>query len=139
MRLWESRLALAATDATQVSDEITRFGWWLGSKKFPDDWAVNQAMRVLEVSRSLDPDFAVIETFAQFAPRFPYEAVHAARILFEEDREGWAIHGWGEHLRSILVQALNDGEKARKEATETIELLVSKGHRGYRTLLKSEN
>lgn len=96
-------------------------------------------MRVLELSRSLDPDFAVIETFAQFAPQFPYEAVHAADILFEEDREGWAIHGWGEHLRSILAEALNDGEKARKEAAETIELLVSKGHRGYRSLLKSEN
>jgi hypothetical protein len=129
MRLWESRLALAVADAERVSGEITKFGWWLGSKKFPADWAVNQAMRVLEVTRALDPDFAVIETFAQFAPQFPYEATHAARILFEEDREGWAIHGWGEHLRSILVEALNDGEKARKEATETIELLVSKGHR----------
>ena len=50
-----------------------------------------------------------------------------------------AIHGWGEHLRSILGEALNDGEKARKEATEAIELLVSKGHRGYRSLLTSEN
>lgn len=134
MRLWEGRMkALEAAPKREI-DELGTFGWWLASKKFPDEWAVDQAMRVLERLSSLRPDFAVVEAFAQLAPRFPYEAVRVVHVLVEEDRDGWAIHGWNQHLRGILVEALNDGDKARREAEKMIELLVSKGHREYRHL-----
>lgn len=56
------------------------------------------------------------------------------RVLFEEDHDGWAIHGWNQYLDDILKRALNDGDLARKEAERMIELLVSKGFRGYRDL-----
>lgn len=134
MRLWESRMVALETARKEDADELGTFGWWLASKKFPDEWAVDQAMRVLEFLRSLRPDFAVVQAFAQLAPRYPYEAVRSVHVLFEEDRDGWAIHGWNEHLRGILVEALNDGEKARREGKSMIELLVSKGHRAYRDL-----
>ena len=52
------------------------------------------------------------------------------------DQDGWAIHGWNQHLDEILKRALNDGDLARKEAERMIELLVSKGFRGYRNLLR---
>jgi hypothetical protein len=53
-------------------------------------------------------------------------------VLFEEDRDGWAIHGWSQHLDSILKQALGDGEMAQKEAGKMIDLLISRGFRAYR-------
>ena len=137
MRLWESRMKVLESSPKGDSDELGTFGWWLASKKFPDEWAVDQAMRVLEKLRSLRPDFAVVEAFAPLASRFPFEAVRIVRVLFEEDRDGWAIHGWSQHLHGILVEALNDGDKARQEAREMIELLVSKGHREFRSLLPS--
>lgn len=55
-------------------------------------------------------------------------------MLFEGDRDGWAIHGWNQHLGNILKEALRDGEMARKEVGEMIELLVARGFRGYRNL-----
>jgi hypothetical protein len=134
MRLWESRMAKLDGAPKDEADELATFGWWLASKKFPDDWAVDQAIQVLERCRSLRPDFAVVEAFAQLAPRFPYEAVRTVHVLFEEDRDGWAIHGWNQHLLNILTEALNKGDKSRREAEAMIELLVSKGHREYRLL-----
>jgi hypothetical protein len=93
----------------------------------------------LEFLRSLRPDFAVVEALDRLSSNYPYEAVRVVRVLFEDDRDGWAIHGWNQHLDSILKEALSDGELARNEAEEMIELLVSKGFRGYRNLLRSGN
>jgi hypothetical protein len=135
MRLWESRMMALEHETKAQADELGTFGWWLASKKFPNEWAVEQAIRVLEKVRSLRPDFAVVEAFAQLAPQFPFEAVRVVHVLFAEDREGWAIHGWSQHLQGILVVALNDGDKARAEAERMVELLVSKGHRQYRELI----
>lgn len=134
MRLWESRMAQLNDAPKDKTDELATFGWWLASKKFPDNWAVDQAIQALERCRSLRPDFAVVEAFAGVAARFPYEAIRTVHVIFEEDRDGWAIHGWNQHLRSILTEALSDGDKARQEAEAMIELLVSRGFLEYRNL-----
>lgn len=134
MRLWESRMELLKTGSKDEAEELATFGWWLACGKFPDEWAIEQALPILERTRSLRPDFAVVEALDRLSPKYPYEAVRVVHVLFEEDRDGWAIHGWNQHLDSILKEALRDGEMARKEAGEMIELLVSRGFRGYRNL-----
>lgn len=139
MRLWESRMFLLKGGSKDDADELATFGWWMSSGKFPDEWVVEQAMPILEFLRSLRPDFAVVEALDRLSSKYPYEAVRVVRVLFEDDRDGWAIHGWNEHLDSILKGALSGGELARREAEEMIELLVAKGFRGYRNLLHPGN
>jgi hypothetical protein len=134
MRLWESRMELLKTDSKEEAEELAAFGWWLACGKFPDEWAIEQALPILERVRSLRPDFAVVEALNRLSSKYPYEAVRVVHVLFEEDRDGWAIHGWNQHLDRILKEALRDGEMARKEAGAMIELLVSRGFRGYRSL-----
>jgi hypothetical protein len=134
MRLWESRMELLKTDSKEEAEELATFGWWLACGKFPDEWAIEQALPILERVRSLRPDFAVVEALDRLSSKYPYEAVRVVHVLFEEDRDGWAIHGWSQHLDNILKEALRDGEMARKEAGAMIELLVSRGFRGYRSL-----
>jgi len=138
MHLWESRMELLKTGSKEEAEELATFGWWLACSKFPDEWAIEQALPILERVRSLRPDFAVVEALDRLSPKYPYEAVRVVHVLFEEDRDGWAIHGWNQHLDSILKEALRDGEMARKEAGEMIELLVSRGFRGYRNLRTSD-
>ena len=135
MRLLESRMPLLESERIQESEELATFGWWLGSRKFPDAWSIEHAMRILERTKSLRPDFTVVEALEGLSAEYPYEAVRILRVLYEEDHDGWAIHGWGQHLDSILKQALDDGKAARQEAAALIELLVSRGFRAYRTLL----
>lgn len=132
MELFDSRMAMLETDE---AEELETFGWWLGSGKFPPDWSVQNALQILEHTRSLRPDFAVVEELDRLAERYPFETVRILHVLFEEDRAGWAIHGWGHHIDSILKQALEDGEKARVEAISFVELLVARGFRSYRGLI----
>ena len=61
MRLLESRMALLTAGSKEEADELATFGWWLASGKFPDEWAIRQAMSILEYIRTLRPDFAVVE------------------------------------------------------------------------------
>jgi hypothetical protein len=134
MRLWESRMDLLETGSDEDAEELVTFGWWLACGKFPNHWAIQQAVPILERTNSLRPDFAVVEALARMSPTYPYEAVRVVHVLFGEDKEGWAIHGWNQHLDTILMEALRDGETARNEALRMIELLVSRGFRSYRNL-----
>ena len=98
MRLLESRLHLLESASADDPAELETFGWWLGSGKFPEDWSIAHAMRILETTKALRPDFAVVEALDSLAPRYPFEAVRVVRVLFENDKDGWAIHGWDQHL-----------------------------------------
>jgi hypothetical protein len=137
MNLWGYRFARASVaPVSEAQRELASFGWWLASKKFPDPWSVHQALAVLDKFRKLDPDFAVVERLAEVAPQYAFEAAHALGIIFEEDREGWSIHGWGENPQVILREALKHDPRSRHEAERVVNLLVSRGHAGFRSLLK---
>jgi hypothetical protein len=137
MTLWRDRLAKASrSPGYEAQRELASFGWWLASKKFPDSWAVQQTVAVLDGFRKIEPDFAVVERLAELAPTYPFEAVHSLGIIFEEDREGWAIHGWGENPQIIIREALKRDERTRLEAERVVNLFVSRGHSGFRSLLK---
>ena len=135
MRLLEHRLSLLKDASHEEGRELEPFGWWVNCGKFPEAWVVEQAMQILEKQHRLSPDFAVAETFASLAIKYPYEAVRVVHVLLEEDRDGWSIHGWSEHLDTILKTALGSGEDAKKEAVAMIELLVGRGFRGYRNIV----
>jgi hypothetical protein len=137
MTLWQDRFAKASEGRSEEAPrELASFGWWLACKKFPDAWAVHQAISVLDAFRKIEPDFAVVERMAELAPAYPFEGVHLLGIVFEEDREGWAIHGWGEHPQTIIREALKSDERSRNEAERVVNLFVSRGHTGFRSLLK---
>ena len=135
MELLEHRLTALEDAAREDGKELESFGWWVHCGKFPEAWTVEQAMRILEKQHCLNPDFAVAETFAKLAGKYPYQAVRVVHELIEEDRDGWSIHGWNDHLDAILNAALKDGDDAKKEAVATIDLLATRGFRGYRTML----
>ncbi len=137
MRLMEHRLSLLQEAPREEGRELESFGWWLNCGKFPEVWVVNQAMKILEKQHCLNPDFAVAKTFASLAGKYPYEAVRVAHVLLEEDRDGWSIHGWNEHIDTILKAALCNGEGAKKEAIAMISLLAARGFRSYRNMLPS--
>ena len=138
MVLWEHRLSHGISQGAASRQELGSFGWWFGSKKFPDDWAIKQLVTVLDTFRFINPDFGVVERLGELAAAYPFEAVHSLGIVFEEDREGWAIHGWAENPQIIIRQALNGDEKSRAEAERVVNLLVARGHRGFRELLKKK-
>ena len=139
MRLLEHRLSLLKEASPAEGEELESFGWWVNCGKFPEAWVVEQTMQIVEKQHRLSPDFAVAETFASLASKYPYEAVRVVHVLLEEDRDGWSIHGWNEHLDTILKAALGNGEDAKKEAVGMIDLLAVRGFRGYRNMLPTSS
>lgn len=137
MVLWEHRLSHGIRQGAASRQELGSFGWWVGSRKFPEEWTIKQLVTVLDTFRFINPDFAVVERLGELAVAYPFEAVHSLGIIFEEDREGWAIHGWAENPQIIIREALNGDEKCREEAERVVNLLVARGHRGFRELLKN--
>ena len=137
MDLWEYRLAQGMQNVNASREELGAFGWWFASKKFPDDWSIGHLMTVVEKFRHIHPDFAVIKRLAELAPKYPYEAVRCLGIIFEEDKDGWAIHGWDNAPQVIVSEASKgDGGKSRGEADRVANVLVARGHTGFKTLLK---
>lgn len=61
-----AKCPLLDSGSKEDADELATFGWWLASGKFPDGWAIAQAMPILEYLRSLRPDFAVVERSLRF-------------------------------------------------------------------------
>jgi hypothetical protein len=136
MVFWDDRLARATEGVNESRKELEGFGWWFACKKFPEDWSIRQLVMVLDTFRAINPDFAVVERLAEVAAAYPFEAVHCLGIIFEEDREGWSIHGWSDNPQIIIREALKGDSKSRQEADRVVNLLVARGHRGFRELLK---
>jgi hypothetical protein len=136
MDLWEYRLAEGMQNVNASREELGAFGWWFASKKFPDDWSIGNLMTIVEKFRNIHPDFAVIKRLAELAPKYPYEAVRCLGIIFEEDKDGWAIHGWDNAPQVIIGEAGKGDEKSRQEADRVANLLVARGHHSFKALLK---
>jgi hypothetical protein len=137
MDLWEHRVKLGLQNINAFREEMGAFGWWFASKKFPEDWSIQQLMTVLEKFRTIHHDFAVVKRLAELAPKYPYETVRALGIIFEEDKDGWAIHGWDDAPQVIISEALKGDEKSREEADNVANVFVARGHRRFRDLLKT--
>lgn len=135
MALLEHRLQVLKDARREDGRELESFGWWGSSGAFPEPWLVARSMEILEKQHSLSPDFAVAEAFSALSARYPYEAIRVVHELLAADEDGWSIHGWSQHLDTILKNALSDGEKARSEATAMIDSLAARGFRGYRRML----
>lgn len=133
--LWEWRIA----ELRQLhgDSEGIPFGIWFASGQFDLDWSFKNLLCVLRICHKAELDFWVVERLATVARERPAAAAQALGMMVEGDREGWAMHGWGDHPRNVLEAALRSGdEHAKREAERVIHLLGSRGWYGYRDLLR---
>lgn len=118
--------------------EPIAFGTWFASSQFDLDWSFNNLISALRLCHKAELDFWVVEQLAKVSQDRPAAAVEALGMMIEGDREGWAMHGWHDHPRTVLATALNSADRrAQEEAHRVIHLLGSRGWYGYRDLLRS--
>lgn len=134
--LWEWRFNDAKAKG-RGSSEFVPFGWWFASGKFDTQWSLRTLLEVLQYCHAAELDHLVVKRLAETVGSFPLDSVEALGLLIENDTEGWAIHGWEDNPRTILITALDSGNAyAQKAAERVIHLLGARGHYGYRDLLK---
>jgi hypothetical protein len=137
-RLWEARVTAVTREVAEGAhpSELVNFGWWFVSRKFADDWSLQQLEVTLRRSRRVDADDDVANRLAELAPGFPLQTVACLRLMIEGAVEGWRMLGWLDDARTVLEAVLNGSdESARRMATEVVDLLVARGQHAFRSLL----
>jgi hypothetical protein len=136
--LWAQRLTVARADPSPTSHaaELAAFAWWFASAKFDNAWALNQLTEVLKLVGKVDVDHKVVERLAALAADMPRQAVQCLRLMVEGDTEGWRVHAWREHTRTILAAAIqNTDTQTRQVAVDLVHRLGACGYFEFRDLL----
>jgi hypothetical protein len=136
--LWATRLQIVRTanPLSPQKEELTAFGWWFASKKFPVDWSIDQVLEVLRVVGSIKPDHLVVERIAELAREEPAKAVESLALIIEGDKNGWAVLSWLEQARNVLAQAIHSPDQfARTRASDLVHRLGERGYSQFRDLL----
>jgi len=135
--LWvRRRTAALATDAPPGSaGELCTFGWWFGSEKLDEDWALSELITVIEATRKVEPDHFVLEYLAKTVVRRPMPSLRALRGLVEGDSDPWFVDAHAESIETIIRAALRGGRESRVAATEFVNRLAARGSLRFRGLL----
>ncbi|MEH2338206.1 hypothetical protein [Nostoc sp.] len=136
--LWEKRLEIvrSSTQPSSYTTKLAAFGWWFGSAKFDDSWAIAQIKQILELVGKVAPDFLLLERLAILADTIPESTAECLELMIKKDKSGWGIYGWRDETKTILSKAFqSSSDKARKTAENIIQELGKGGHWQYRDLL----
>ena len=137
--LWRRRFEAFTASPDTHREELGAFGWWFASKHgaFPDEWLIEQLLRVLESGTAIDAVHLVIERLADLAPSRPGQAIHAFRLMLPVQKEPGLIYGWHEQVRRLISGALtSDDPAAREEAERTLNELAARGNRQFDDLIR---
>jgi len=134
--LWEWRLGQAQKAPSDHQKEIVNFGWWFGSGKLDQQWAMQNLIAVLRLAESVEADFQVMERLAELASGLTQEVLECVRMMIDGDKQGWDIPGWEKELRHILGVAMSSPiPEVRVAAAAIINRLGERGYLNFRGLL----
>jgi hypothetical protein len=140
-RLWEWRLAVLQQRADAAPEELKGFGWWFGSGKFDDDWALGQLHDLLASEGAVDPDHTVAERLAALRRERLAQVVACLSLLIDATyrhpaQRSWFVTATRDDIRVILREgiAAEDAE-TRRVARETVNRLIARGHTEFADLL----
>jgi hypothetical protein len=137
-RLWIQRINAVsiAERPSQEAEELKPFGWWFASKKFPDDWSLEQLFRVLKLAGSVELEHLVIERLAELAEPNPAQAITSLDLIIQGDRTGWRILHSSADARIIIGTAINSTDHStRQRAIDIVHRLGAHGNPDFRDLL----
>ena len=131
--LWEQRIK---TVRDTKPKELMSFGWWFTSAKFDDNWAILQLKNVLELAGEIKADHMVVAHLATLSVEMPLLTIECLALLVESDKDGWHMHVWKEHSRTIFSTVLQStDDDARQIALNLIDCLGARGNLAFRDLL----
>ena len=91
---------------------------------------------MLETIHSIKADFKVAEVLASLAPRFPEETIACIKLMVEGEKRDWAVYADRDHIIEVIRIAWNSERPPDKTAArDVVDILVGRGHFGYRDLL----
>jgi hypothetical protein len=136
--LWERRLGTArtATRSASYAAELASFGWWLISRKFEDNWCIEQLEDVLKLTGNVGPDHLVVKRLAELSTATPGPMIDCLGLMIDGVKESWRVDAWTRETTTIIQNALkSEHSEVRQAAAQLINRLSARGHVGFRDLL----
>ncbi len=133
--LWEEYWAGPGKEDAEEKPNAWLFGRWFSCGRFPEQWALEQLERFVEVAPTPEPDHAVTKKLAEIAHVDIARSVRILDRMVQGDKEGWRIHGCVDEARAILRQAMKDAGDARETAVALINHLGRRGFTDFGQLL----
>ena len=131
--LWDSRLAAEAEDK---SEELSYFGSWLASGRFPPAWILQKLRETLAQSRALKDREAVFEALPSAAASEPLLTIQALRDLIDTTKEPRSIDYKKEDIQQTLaLVAASRNQDAAGLAKECVDVLAARGFLVFRHTL----
>jgi hypothetical protein len=135
--LWDH--ILESEEAKRSSEIFANFGWWFNTRYFDDTWALDHLKSSLLLSKGrFEPALNALSRLAQLAASYPRLVLECTRMIVLAANE--YIELWSADLAAILEAVFRSGEaELLAGAKNLINELGSRGHHGFRALLKSDN
>ncbi len=140
-RLWEWRLGVLRQRVDADLEELKGFGWWFGSGKFDDDWALAQLQELLAAEGIVDPDHTVAERLAVLRHERLAPVVACLSLLIDAThrhaaQRSWFVTGARDEIRAILEDGIRaDDPETRRRARATVNRLIARGYIQFGDLL----
>ena len=128
--LWEWRMELIRGETQDAfhTTELAAFGWWFGSGKFEDAWAITQLEVALSRNEKVDANHLVVEHLDSLVTSMPLSVVRCLTMLVKGDKQGWVTSSILNQVRGILAKVLQSGDNTAQQAAENIaRFLVTRG------------
>lgn len=113
-RLWTwRREAMATRPPEERRAELENFGWWFASEPCDQDWLLEELIRTLELTGSIENDSLVMEKLVLLAPAKPDAVLHAVELMIEAPKERWMVQVWIDEIVAIIRATLGSSSDAR--------------------------
>ena len=136
--LMERRLHVVEQSVSPApfAKELAGFGWWFTADKFGDAWSLGILLKVLRLTKEIDGGMDVVKLLAELATQYPLECVACLDLMIQGDRDNWVLVGVEIEARKTIKAALDSGlHDTVVAARRLVELLISRGQYGFRSLL----
>ena len=136
--LWEERLAYIkqVRENSEQLKELSAFGWWFSSGKFPYKWLMEQLTEVLSLGCEIEADYHVMEKLVELASRYPLGVIKCSGLMIEQDKKSWGILHWKDQILKIIETVLANRQRSSSRlARELANRLVSKGYLDFKNLV----
>lgn len=131
--LWEERLS---ADTKDKAEELSYFGSWFASGRFPADWALRKLRETITQSRALKDREDVLGALPPNAAAEPMLTAEALRELIDISKEPWAINYREEAIKETLaLLTVSNDEKAVELARKCVDVLAARGYLSFRAVL----
>lgn len=135
---WRLRTAEMADDLSQYESEMMAFGKWFGTQKLrPEEWALEQVLRVLNIVGRIDADEAMVKYLAVLAEKYPIKVIECFRLMALNETDGYKMWLWKKHGKRLLSTIITGTNlDARDQAIDLVHRLGAMGYQEFRDLLQ---